>query len=335
MTARVKFSIDLGGGFPLADYVPMAKTIEALGFDEIHVCDDLMFRPAWPLLALMAANTERVRLGPAIITPRIVHPAYHAASLAMLDELSGGRATCAIGRGAFFEFVEVAQADKPIRMVRESVQVIRRLLAGDATPYRGEYFSGTPELALRCPPVRRHIPILVGTFGPKTVEMAGEVADGFITSCMWSPDYLKMLLGHLAVGARRAGRDPAGYEVIVSPVASVAARREGAAEPLRQMLPLGVRWLRPLTAAAGITEAQIAAIGAAVARGDLATATSIVSDEALRFFSVIGPPEDVIPGIERMIAAGANHIAFGGPLGPDPHQAIDLIGREILPHFRR
>jgi alkanesulfonate monooxygenase SsuD/methylene tetrahydromethanopterin reductase-like flavin-dependent oxidoreductase (luciferase family) len=86
----IKFSIDLTGNLPVHDYPRLARQVETYGFDEVHVVDDLMFKPAWPLLALMGQQTERIKLGPALIAPRIVHPAYHAANLAVLDELTGG-----------------------------------------------------------------------------------------------------------------------------------------------------------------------------------------------------------------------------------------------------
>ena len=72
----------------------------------------------------------------------------------------------------------------------------------------------------------------------------------------------------------------------------------------------------------------------AFSAGDVERAKSMVPEAAVRAFSASGTPRDVIPQIEEIIAAGATHIAFGPPLGPDVDAALQLLGSEILPHFR-
>ena len=73
---------------------------------------------------------------------------------------------------------------------------------------------------------------------------------------------------------------------------------------------------------------------AAAAVGNFDTGASHVSDLAVDKCSVSGTPDDVIPQIERMAAAGVTHVAFGHCLGPDFNAALDLLGREVLPHFK-
>lgn len=134
----IKFSVGLQGSYPIRDYIEKAQRIESYGFDEVHVYDDLMFKPAWPLLTLIGEHTERIKVGPGIITPQIVHPCYHAGNIAELDELTNGRAVLGIARGAFFEFLGIEKQEKPITMVREAIQIIRRLLSGDRTAFHKE-----------------------------------------------------------------------------------------------------------------------------------------------------------------------------------------------------
>ena len=89
---NTKISMMTPGTYPVRDYVPLAQQIENYGFDELHVADDLIMKPAWPILTLIGQHTNRITLGPAIVTPMIAHPVYHAANLVALDELTGGRA---------------------------------------------------------------------------------------------------------------------------------------------------------------------------------------------------------------------------------------------------
>lgn len=331
----LKFSVALQGSYPIRDYIDKARRIEAYGFDEIHVYDDLMFKPTWPILTLIGEHTERIQVGPGIITPQVVHPAYHAGNLAELDELTGGRAVCGIARGAFFEFLGIERQKKPITMVREAVAIIRRLLAGDRTPFHGEVFTATEELFFRFRPVRSDIPIFIGTWGPKMCQLAGEIAAGTKSDGLWNPDYVPIIRENIEIGARRAGRDPDEIEIIAGPLCSIAADRERARQAARRVLAVYLPYLHPMTEVAGVPEAEIRKVREAAAAGDFERGASYVSDRSIAKCSVTGTPEEVIPQIEAMAAAGVTHVAFGHPLGPDFDEALDLLGREVLPHFRR
>lgn len=330
----VKFSIDLAGMFEVGDYIRLAKLAEDYEFDELHIVDDLTFKPAWPLLTLVASNTKRIKLGPWLIAPRIVHPAYHAANLALLDIISNGRAVCALGRGGFFDFLGLEAPEKPLTMIREAIDIIRRMLASDRTPYKGEVFQATEELALRFEPLRPNIPVLIGTFGQQTCKLAGKIADGFVTSCMTDPDYFRLLKRNFEAGLLEANREAGNSELAVSPICSLSYDREAAFAPLRYMLPQMLRFMRPMTEYAGISEDIIEKASTATMAQDFRKASSYITDDMIRFFAVVGTPTDIIPQIEGLIDAGANHVAFGGNLGPDPAEAIKLLATEVLPRFR-
>jgi 5,10-methylenetetrahydromethanopterin reductase len=331
----LKFSIGLQGSYPIRSYIEKAQKIERYGFDEIHVYDDLMFKPTWPILTLMGEHTERIAIGPGIITPQIVHPCYHAGNLAELDELTNGRAVCGIARGAFWELLGIEKQERPVTMVREAIQIIRRLLAGDRAPFHGKCFTATGELFFRFRPLRSEIPIFIGTWGPKMCQLAGEIAAGVKSDGLWNPDYVKILRENVAIGARRTGRDPADVEIIAGPLCAVSADRERARAAARRVLAVYLPYLHPMTEVAGIPAEEIGKVREAASVGDFARGAGYVSDLAVRKCSVTGTPDDIIPQIEAMAAAGVTHVAFGHPLGPDFDEALDLLGREVLPHFRR
>ncbi len=330
----IKFSIGLQGSYPIRDYIDKAQRIEAYDFDEIHVYDDLMFKPTWPLLTLIGEHTKRIRVGPGIVTPQIVHPCYHAGNLAELDELTGGRALLGIARGAFWEFLGIQKQKKPITMVREAIHIIRRLLAGERSAFKGEVFTVTEELFFRFQPLRSEVPIFIGTWGPKMCQLAGEVADGVKSDGLWNPDYVKIIKENIAIGAARSGRNPADVEIIAGPLSSISRDRELARATARQVLAVYLPYLRPMTDVAGIPEAEIDRVREAAASGDFARGASHVSDLSVAKCSVTGTPGEVIEQIEAMVEAGVNHVAFGHCLGPDFDQALDLLGKEVLPHFR-
>lgn len=330
----VKFSVMMAGTYPLADYVAKAEAIERLGFDEIHIADDLIMRPAWPILTLIGAHTKRVRLGPAIVTPQVAHPVYHAAHLAALDELTGGRAICGVGRGGFNPLIGVARAERPLRMLREAVEVMRHMLAGERGAYHGDFYTVLPELQFHFAPVQRDIPIFIGTWGPRIAGLAGRVASGLKADCTANPDYLRVLVDSVRSGARQAGRAPDAVEITVGPLTAIGEDAEAARREMRRFLAIYLPYLEPMTSAAGIDAEEIAAASRAVASGDDAAVQRAVSDRALRAFSVSGTPFEAIAQIEALIDAGATHVCFGPPLGAQFDAALELIGTRVLPHFR-
>lgn len=330
----VKFSVGLQGSYPIRDYINKAQRIESYGFDEIHVYDDLMFKPTWPILTLIGEHTDKIKVGPGIITPQIVHPCYHAGNLAELDELTDGRAVLGIARGAFWEFLGIEKQNKPITMVREAIQIIRRLLSGDRTAFHGDVFTVTEELFFRFQPLRKEIPIFIGTWGPLMCQLAGEIADGVKSDGLWNPDYVKIIRENIEIGAARVNRNPDEIEIIAGPLSSISADREKAKATARRVLAVYLPYLRPMTDVAGIPEEEIIKVREAAVSGDFERGASYVSDLSVSKCSVTGTPEDVIQQIEKMVEAGVNHVAFGHCLGPDFDEAIDLLGKEVLPHFK-
>ena len=330
----VKFSVMITGMYPMSCFVPWAKKIEAYGFDELHIADDLIFRPAWLILALIGANTSTLKIGPAIVTPQVAHPVYHAANLAALDELTNGRAVCGIGRGGFNPLLGIVNPTKPIKMVQEAHQVMSHVLSGTREQFDGEFFTVTKDLYFQFETLRPDLPIFIGTWGPMMAKMAGKIASGFKADCTWSPSYLSHLKKQFFEGAESVGRDISTLDVIVGPLCSLSRDRAAAMDHIKGLLALLQPALAPMTANEGIPPDEIQAAYDAFQAGDINKAKSLVSDKSIRAFSVTGTPADVIPQIEEMIDAGATHIAFGPPLGPDFDVALDLLAQEVLPHFK-
>ncbi len=329
----VSFSVMFTGMYSMRDVARMAQQIEDYGFDELHVADDLLFRPAWPMLTVAAQHTSRIRLGPFIVTPQVAHPVYHASNLAALDELSGGRAICGMGRGGFNPLIGIQGPPKAIKMLKEAYLMMQRMLSGNRIPFDGEFFKGTKDLYFQYEISRRDIPVFIGTWGPQMAHMAGTVAPGIKADCVANAQYLRELGARMASGARDSGRDPSKLELIVGPLCCISRDRDLAMRTTKEMLALLQPFLAPMTHNEGIADEEIVATAEAFNSGDVARAVSMVSDKAVRAFSLTGTPSDVIPQIEELIDAGATNIAFGPPLGPDFLAALELLATEVLPHF--
>ncbi len=131
-----------------------------------------MCKPAWLMLFTIAGHTRRLQLGP-VTTQFFVHPALTAANLACLAELSGGRAL--IGKSSGFPFyldMLSLKPKRPVTALKEAVEVIDRLLRGTREPYTGSIFKTSKDTYLRWQPPRTRIPIFIGTWGPKMLQIA-------------------------------------------------------------------------------------------------------------------------------------------------------------------
>jgi len=332
----VQLSVGISGGKTLVEYIELARLVEDYGFHTFSVFDDLMFKPAWPILFMVAPHTSRIRLGPSICNPYLTHPALLAANAALLDEATGGRAYFGVGRGAFLDFVGMA-SPRPITAVRETIDIARRLWRGDRTPYEGKVFQGTADAYLQWKPLRPEIPIMVGTWGPKMCRMAGGVADAVKAGGSWSISYSRYMWEHIAAGASEAGRTPEEVGMVLGPLTAISEDRQAAEQAARRTLAFYLPYLQPMPAYVGVEQEEIDRVQAATAAGDYDGAAALLSANALDNFALYGNAHDCIEQIERMVAeTHVSRIEFGMPHGPDGSvAAIRILGEKVLPHFKK
>jgi 5,10-methylenetetrahydromethanopterin reductase len=184
--------------------VQLATRIEALGFDHLWLTESsLHARDPYQLLALAAQNTSRLRLGTAVTNPVSRHPAMTAVAAATLDELADGRAVLGIGAGDR-PLVALGLAPARLKTLEAAVVAIRRLLAGERLDVDGPGFD-LVDAHLRFP-ARKDLPIFVSASGPRTLELAGGIADGVILLCGLDPTVVEWALERIDHGARTAGR---------------------------------------------------------------------------------------------------------------------------------
>src|SRR5881396_3438193 len=163
-------------------------------------------------LAFMAARTSRIRLGTGIMQAGTRTPALIAMTALSLASMSNGRFRLGLGVSGpqVIEGWHGVRFDRPVRRLRETVEIVRRAAAGERLSYKGEVYElplpGGEGKALRvAAKPRAGIPIYLATLSPRSLEMTGEVADGWLgTSFM--PEHAHVFLDHLATGAKRAGR---------------------------------------------------------------------------------------------------------------------------------
>ncbi len=305
-------------------YVELARRAEQGGFDAVSVYHDLFFQPAVYPLLLMAQATERIRLGPAALNPYTLHPVEIAGQIAALDAVSGGRAYLGLVRGSWLESLALEPA-RPLATLREAVEVIRRLLAGDPSGFRGEVFSLAPGARLRYEPVRRQVPLLLGTWGRKVAALAGEVAQEVKIGGTANPELVPLM-------RERIGND--GVGVVVGAVSVVDEDGRAARARARAEAALYFPVVARLDASLGAPPRLVEDVRRLVDAGDARGAGELIPDALLDRIAFSGTPEQVARQAEALFDAGASRVEFGTPHGLTAARGLELLAERVLPALR-
>ena len=223
-------------GETVSELVAAARAAEAAGFDSVWTTE--LHRTAFVTAAAIACATSRVKVGTGIALAFVRSPMITALTALDLDDLADGRFLLGLGPGVrrLTEDWHHATYGRPGRHIAETVEVIRRLVAGahtgDALHFDGEYETVHVRGYERpWPPVRPLIPIYLAAVGPVMLRTAGMVADGWISLELNSPAYLReKALPLLGEGLASSGRERSSFGIVASAVCHVdrdgrAARR--------------------------------------------------------------------------------------------------------------
>lgn len=327
-------SIALQGDKSAREYAEIAEMAEGLGFDGVGVYADLGFQPAIVPLVIIAQQTRRVRVGPAALNPSLIHPVEIAGQIAMLDAISDGRAYLGLARGAWIDALGIDER-RPVRRLREAVEVITRVLAGDAEGYDGEIFRLPPHQIRRYDVLRSAIPLTIGTWGRQAGAFAGEVAAEVKIGGSANPAMVPVMRGFLRVGEERAGRPIGGVGVVLGAVTICAEDGDAARALARREVARYLPVVAPLDPTVHVAPETLRRMARLVDAGDVAAAADLVPDDLLDRFAFSGTPGQIVRQAEAIFAAGASRIEFGTPHGVTALHGIRLLGEQVLPALRR
>ena len=220
MAERLRFGVSLRTA-PDIDPAAEARHAEALGFDLVTVMDHLPgSRPTfetWTEMTWAAAATERILVGSNVLGMPYRHPAVTAKMAETFQRLSGGRLVLGIGGGG--SNAEFAAFGLPVRPPKEKVDafeegvdIIRRLWAGEPVTVEGEHYSVRD--AEISPSPEPPIPLWFGVYGPRSLRLAGRLADGWLPSYRFAPP-AKWAEGRDRIhrAAEEASRDPGAIDL--------------------------------------------------------------------------------------------------------------------------
>jgi 5,10-methylenetetrahydromethanopterin reductase len=309
----------------VAEAAELAIAAEAAGFADVWLPDHYFLRDAFAALALMAGRTRSLRLGTAVVSPLLRHPALLASATATIDELSGGRAVLGIGPGGYeFGGQLGLPIPRPLAVTREAVEVVRRLLRGEAS------FEGT---AFRVSGARlgweaRDVPLYLAARGPRMLELAGEIADGVITHGL-APSHVEYVVAGVRRGAERAGRDPSACEICLMFDVELDEDERAAIDRLRPrcVIMAGGSYSEEMIPVYGLDPAAVRPLREAVSAGEMARAARLVTDEMVRAFAVAGPAEALAERLSELSKGGVGRVILNVGAGASLEEAIARVGR--------
>ncbi|MCE2405009.1 MAG: LLM class flavin-dependent oxidoreductase [Dehalococcoidia bacterium] len=233
----------VAGSAPADQTAEFARRAEEAGFHGIGVPDtQLIMRDVYIALALAAQRTSTLDLMTAVTNPMTRHVSVLASLAQTVEELAPGRLTLVVGSG-YSAVNTIGKKAATLKEMRESVTSLKALLAGDSVDFGG-FQARLPYAA------GRRIPVLLAATGPRTIELAGEVADGALLAVGLHPGSMDAARSILHAGARKAGRDPDKLEVVYLARVHVADDLDAARDMARPICaqwalePYRARWLR-------------------------------------------------------------------------------------------
>lgn len=327
---EMRFGIELVPSSPISEIVNLSIHAEGLGFNYIWITDHFNNRNVYVTLTSIALNTRKIMLGPGVTNPYVISPIWTASAVASLDEVSNGRAVLGIGAGdrATLEKISIVWR-KPLSTIKESVEIIRRLLRGEVVTYSGEIFK-VSGAALSYKPIHE-IPIYIGAQAPKMLQLAAMLGDGILINASNPKDY-EYAVNIIRKGARERMEklDIVAYTSFSIDRDRAAARKT--ARPIVAFIVAGAP--EEVLNRHGIDVEKAKAIGENISKGRFRDAFSIVTDDMIDAFSISGSPSDCIEVLNRLVKLGVTQIVFGSPIGKDKKAALELIASDIIPHFK-
>jgi F420-dependent oxidoreductase-like protein len=313
-----------------ADSLALVREADRLGYAVAWVAE-AYGADAVSVLGFCAASTERIDVGSAILQIPARSPAMTAMTAATLDSLSGGRFRLGLGVSGpqVSEGWHGVRFGKPLARTREYVDIVNLVLSRRKVSYDGEFYQlPLPDgpgkaLHLMVHPVRPRIPLYLAAVGPKNLELAGEIADGWL-AIFFSPDHAEELIGHVRAGRERAGRSLDGFDVAATVPLVVGADPVACAEPVRGFAALYVggmgsreqNFYNALAVRMGFAD-EAAEVQRRYSGKDYAGAAAAVPGEFVDRTSLLGPPGRIAERMADLAKAGVTTLSvtpFGATL---------------------
>ena len=326
-----KVALYLQDAHDLRDGLEYVRYAEEKGFDAVWQAESRLVRDAIVPMAAYAAVTEKIKIGSGVINNWTRNIGLLASTFLTLDDLAPDRMICGIGAwwDPLAENVGIDRR-KPLTAMRETVEVMRRLLNMENVTFDGEFIH-VKEIELdvvhgRTEP--RNVPIMIGATGPKMLQLAGEICDGVVMNYCVPVEYNKMALDNIEIGAKRVGKTLDDIDRPQLVVCSVAENHEEAMDSSRQLLTQYLAQQPHIAIASGVSNDVVAEIqsilGWPATHEQIQAAKHLVTDDLIHRITASGTPEEAKTKVNQYIEAGCTTPILYD-VGGDPKLLIDTF----------
>jgi 5,10-methylenetetrahydromethanopterin reductase len=297
---------------PIRDGMDYVRYAEEKGFEAVWQAESRLVRDAIVPMAAFAAVTDHIKVGSGVINNWTRNIGLLAATFLTLDDLAPNRVICGIGAwwDPLAKNVGIDRR-KPLTAMRETVEVMRRLLALENVTYQGEFHqvSGIELDVVHGRREPRHVPIMIGATGPQMMELTGEIADGAVLNYCVPPEYNLQAIDQLERGARRAGRTLDDIDRPQLIVCSVHEDRQTALDGARELLTQYLAQQPHIAKASGVGAEVVQEIqsilGWPATKEQVQKAMHLVSDDLVLRITASGTPDEVRVKVREYMDNGA------------------------------
>jgi 5,10-methylenetetrahydromethanopterin reductase len=307
------------------------KYAEEKGFEAVWQAESRLVRDAIVPMAAYAAVTEKIKVGSGVINNWTRNIGLLAATFLTLDDLAQDRIICGIG--AWWDPLAKnvgIQRRNPLKAMRETVEVLRRLLNLERVTYHGEFHhvDGIELDVVHGRREPRNVPIMIGATGPKMMELTGEIADGAVLNYCVPPEYNDRAMDLLEKGAKKAGRSLDEIDRPQLVVCSVDKDHKTAIDTTKMLLCQYLAQQPHIAKASEVSEEVVAKIQAILGwpatHEQIKKAKHLVPDELVYRITASGTPEEARVKVQEYINRGATcPILY--PVGGDVKLLIDTF----------
>lgn len=311
------------------------RLAESVGFDYIGVADSQsLFRELTVSLTVAAMETERIHMGPCVSNPLTRHPAVMASAISSLNELSGGRAFMGIGTG---DSAILNLGLRPARLatVREYIGALRSFMSGESAEYLGR--EGHVQWSTK------PAPIMMSAEGPRTLRIAGEIADRVMIHTGLTPEILEDTIAHVRAGEWNVGKPLGSTEIWALAKCNIEDDHDAAVDEIKMGLSASAHHAFRFTLEGKhvpeeLHEAMMTIQGEYVASehekvGETRNADITdelgVTDYLAERFAVVGTPEECRAKVQQIAASGVEVLQIMA-VSHDPSNIIRMFGDEVI-----
>jgi len=327
----VEFHLGILPNRDVRECVGLGQLAEDLDYSGFWVADShSLFRDAYMVLANTAIATDRIKLAAGVSPTGTRHPAVLANAWATLQELSGGRAVMGLGVG---ESAVRNLGLKPERLAafEDKIRVMKGLIRGEPVEYQGN------ELHMGWGSV--DVPVVIACSGPKSLQLAGRIADGVLFQVGSDPAFVRYALDNIRLGAESSDRKLEDLQLIMRVACLVSDDREAARDAVKGYASI----------AAGTTYATVSReyfdddLYEDLARFKAgynyqehgrkdAGHVGLLTDRILDAIAIAGTPEEVIARFRQIADMGVDGFCWTAGM-PEPEPFITTFAESVMPSF--